>query len=236
MDLREHINKATGGALKDHRVIEGGCYDGGMYYLLFGNMTRKTTVVCKVKAGKEKKVLGASKPLHIGHANDCCVRGSIVYVTHSGKKNVIHRVSASTLKKLSDVNVTGCKCGFNAVTCFGSGFLVKKMASRKCFVLDDRFRHKKTITLSSTMKVGQGMHWDPKRARLFRASSTGQSKKNFVCEYKASGKLVKKYQYKHKCELEDVMVNGAGDIVITIYKKRKKKRGKTFEAFIRKLK
>ena len=235
MDIREHINKVTGGALKHHRVIEGGCNHGGVYYLMFGNMAEKTTIVCKVKEGTEKKVLGVSKPLKVGHANDCCIRGGVVYITHSGEKNVIHRVSAHTLEKLPNIYVTGCKGGFNAITCFGSGFLVKKMASRKCYVLDDMLRYKKTITLSSTMKVGQGMHWDKKRARLLRASSIGQSKKNYVCEYKASGKLVEKHHYDHKCELEDVMVNSAGDIIVTIYKKTGKKK-KKFEAFIRKLK
>ena len=235
MDIREHINKATGNALKHHRVIEGGCNHGGVYYLMFGNMKKKTTIICKVKEGEEKKVLGVSKPLKIGHANDCCISGSIIYVTHSGEKNVIHRVSANTLEKLPDVYVTGCKGGFNAITCFGTGFLVKKMASRKCYVLDDLLRYKKTITLSTTMKVGQGMHWDPKRARLFRASSVGQSKKNYVCVYKANGKLVKKYHYKHKCELEDVMTNSAGHVVMTIYRKKKTKQGKKFRAHLKTL-
>ena len=145
-------------------------------------MKHKTSRIVKVKANMT--VLKVSKTLKVGHANDCCVRGSIIYITHSGKKSVIHRVSASTLEKLPDINVKGCKGGFNAITCFGNGFLLKKMGSRKCYVVDGAFRYKSTITLSKTYKVGQGMTWA--NGRLYRGSSVGQSKKNRVAVYNST--------------------------------------------------
>jgi hypothetical protein len=232
MDLRKHINEETGGALKHHRVLEGGCREGGIYYLMFGNMKKKTTVVCKLMAGKEKTVLGVSKPLKIGHANDCCVRGNIILVTHSGKRNVIHRVSANTLTKLPDVNVSGCKGGFNGIACMSENYLLKKMGSKKCYVVDSAFRYKNTIKLSKTKKIGQGITYHD--GRIYRATSIGQSKRNYVMVYNRHGKLLKTYHYKHKCEIEDVFVAG-DNIRISIYRKRKKNGKKHFEAFIRTL-
>lgn len=230
MDLRKHINEATGGALNHHRVLEGSCLYGGVYYLMFGNMSKKTTIICKVKQGVEKKVLGVSKVLKVGHANDCCVRGNIIYITHSGSKSVIHRVSAASLKKMSDVKVKGCKGGFNAISCFGDGFIVKKMASHKCYVLTDTFRYRKTIKLSKTYTVGQGMTWE--NGRLYRASSTGQSTNNRVAVYNAKGKLLKVYKFKHKCEVEDVYVDGKR-LIVAYYKKHKVNGKKSFEAYLK---
>ena len=233
MDLREHINKATGGALKDHRVIEGACFHDGIYYLCFDNISKGTCVVCKVKAGAQKEVIGASKPLKIGHANDCCVRDGIIYVTHSGSKSVIHRVSADTLEKLSDIKVKGCDGGFNGISCMGKGYIVKKMHTRKCYVLDANFKRKKTITLSKTRKDGQGMTWVD--GKLYRGASQLQSTKNYISVYNSKGKCIKEYHYKHKMELEDVFVFG-GTIKAIFYKKYKKKGKKHFEAHIKTIK
>lgn len=231
MDIRAHINGKTKNSLKNFRVLEGACYDHGVYYLIFGNMKHKTSRIVKVKANMT--VLKVSKALKVGHANDCCVRGNIIYITHSGEKSVIHRVSASTLEKLPDITVKGCKGGFNAITCFGNGYLLKKMGSRKCYVVSDTFHYKSTITLSKTYKVGQGMTWY--NGRLYRGSSVGQSKKNRVAVYNGKGKLLKVYHYKKKCELEDVFVVG-GVLKIGIYRKYKKKGKKHFKAFIKKVK
>lgn len=230
MDIRKHINDQTDGALKHHRVLEGSCLHGGVYYLMFGNMSKGTTIICKVKQGTEKKVLGVSKVLKVGHANDCCVRGNIIYITHSGEKSVIHRVSATSLKKLSDKKVTGCKGGFNAISCFGNGFIVKKMASHKCYILDEYLHYKKTFKLNKTYTVGQGMTWSG--GKLYRASSTGQSTNNKVAVYNSKGKLVKVYKYKHKCELEDVYVDG-NRLIIAYYRKRKVNGKKSFEAYLK---
>lgn len=226
MELRKHIGKAV----SKYRVLEGGCYYKGTYYLCFGNMRKKTTVIVKLKAGKEKRVLGVSKPLHVGHANDCCVRHGILYITHSGKSNRIHRVSTASLKRLEDIKVKGCNGGFNGISCMGKGFLVKKMASRKCFVLDDHFRYKSTITLSKTLKVGQGMTWHD--GKLYRASSVGQSHKNYVAVYNSKGDLLKTKHYDHKCELEDVMFNHNGKMVLAVYRKRRVSGTTTFQAFL----
>ena len=230
MDIRKHINTVTGGALKKFRVLEGACYDHGVYYLIFGNMKHKTSKIVKVKANMT--VLKESNTLKVGHANDCCVRGSIIYITHSGKKSVIHRVSASTLDKLPDIAVKGCNGGFNAITCFGTGYLLKKMGSRKCYVVDGAFRYKSTITLSKTYKVGQGMTWY--NGRLYRGSSVGQSKKSKVAVYNGKGKLLKVYHYKHKGELEGVFVIGHS-LLISIYRKYKKNGKKKFKAYIKKI-
>ena len=233
MDIRKHINNETGGALKHFRVLEGGCYDHGIYYLIFGNMKHKTSKIAKVKDDEKKTVLKVSKTLHIGHANDCCVRGSIICITHSGKKGVIHRVSANGLKKLPDIKPKGCKGGFNGISCMGSGYILKKMGSKKCYVLDEHWKHKKTIKLSKTYKIGQGMTWVD--GRLYRGSSVGQSKKSKVAVYNAKGQLLKTYHYKKKGELEDVFVK-EGHIYISIYRKKKVDGKKKFMAFVRRLK
>jgi hypothetical protein len=230
MDLRAHV----GAKLKHHRVVEGGCYHDHHYYMCFGNMSKGTTVIVKFHTGAEKEIVKVSKVLNVGHANDCCARGGVLYITHSGSSNRIHRVDADTLEKLQDVVVTGCKGGFNGITCFGTGYMVKKMSCRKVYVLDNKFRYKSTVTLSKTYKVGQGMHWDRGTKRLYRAASNGQSTKNYVAAYSAKGKLKKVWRYKSKCELEDVMVVG-DKLKISVYKKHKVKGKKKFEAFIRTL-
>ena len=64
MELRKHI----GEKLKHHRVLEGACYDKGVYTLIVGNMKRKTSVL--VRLDKQMKVLGISEPMKVGHGND----------------------------------------------------------------------------------------------------------------------------------------------------------------------
>lgn len=225
-----NIRKIVGKAVKKHRVAEGACYSGGYYYFSFGNLRKKKTII--VKMTKDLKVVKISSPLKVGHCNDMCERDGILYITHSGKKNVIHRVNAKTLKKLENTKVKGCKGGFNAITCFGNGFLLKKMGSRKCYVVDGAFRYKSTITLSKTYKVGQGMTWA--NGRLYRGSSVGQSKKSKVAVYNGKGKLLKVYHYKHKGELEGVFVIGHS-LLISIYRKYKKHGKKKFKAYIKKI-
>ena len=223
MELRKHIGKAV----NKYRVLEGGCYYKGTYFLCFGNMTTRKTVIVKLKAGKEKRVLGVSKPLHVGHANDCCVRHGILYITHSGKSNRIHRVSTASLKKLEDIKVTGCKGGFNGISCMGKGYIVKKMASRKCFVLNDKFQYKSTIKLDKTYKVGQGITWHD--GKLYRASSVRQSTQNYITVYNSKGVVTHRYHINEKCELEDVMFNRHGHLIASIYKKSHGK----YEAYLK---
>ncbi|WP_027868848.1 hypothetical protein [Eubacterium sp. AB3007] len=229
MELRKHIGRK----LKHFRVLEGTCYHKGYYFLIFGNMKKGTSRIVKLKAGKEKEVIKVSKTLHIGHGNDCCVRDGVLLVTHSGKSNAIHRIDAKTLEKMPDAIVTGCSGGFNAICCFGKGYLVKKMASKKVYVLDDKFRKKGVIRLSKTYKLGQGMAYHD--GKIYRAFSQGQSHENYVCVYDSKGKLIKKHHYDHVCEIEDVMIVG-GQIKVSIYRKVKKKGKTKSRAYIRKLK
>lgn len=226
MELRKHVGKS----LDDFRVIEGGCYHAGYYYMIFGNMRRKLSKIVKFKSGKQKKIVKISKTMSIGHANDCCVKGGILYVTHSGKSNAVHRIDATSLVKMSDVVVSGCEGGFNAICTHKDGFLIKKMHSKKIFVLDAEFKKKDTIKLSKTRKVGQGMtcHKD----RIYRASSVGRSRKNYVSVYSIKGKLLKTHHYDKVCEIEDVMIVG-GKIKVSLYKKYKKGKKKHFEAYIK---
>ena len=227
-----NIRKIVGKAVKKHRVAEGACYSGGYYYFSFGNLRKKKTII--VKMTKDLKVVKISSPLKVGHCNDMCERDGILYITHSGKKNVIHRVNAKTLKKLENTKVKGYKNGrFNAITCFGNGFMLKQMASKKIIITDKKFNYLHTVKLSETMKLGQGMTWA--KGKLYRASSVKQSRKNYICVYSSKGKLLDRIHYNHKGELEDVMMVD-GKLMLYIHRKKKTKKGKKkFKALLKKV-
>ena len=232
MDLRAHINKATKDALKHHRVIEGCCWHDGIYYLCFDNISDETTVIAKVKEGAEKKVLGVSKVLKVGHANDCCVKDGILYITHSGDSRAIHRVDIKTLKKLSDVKASE-PGGYNGITVYKDGFILRK--GSYFYITDKNFKVKKKIKQSKTFKISQGICYNPKDNRIYRGSSISQSKSNYVSIYKMDGTYVKNIHYNKTCELEGVMIKDNGSLVISYYRTYKKKGKKHFEAHLKTL-
>lgn len=229
MELRKHIGKK----LAHHRVLEGGCYQNGVYTLIFGNMKKETSIIVRLKAGKEKTVLGISDVMKVGHGNDCCQNGDTIYIVASGNTNIIHRVSAKTLEKLSPVKVQGCKGGFNGIACFGKGFIVRKMHTKKFYILDENFKKVKTITIPKRLTHEQGIDWHD--GKLYCAASKWQSTKNRIGVYNIKGKHLKTYHYKKKCELENVFVVD-GTLKFGIYKKYKRGGKKRFEAYIVKMK
>lgn len=227
MELRKHI----GAKLKHHRVLEGACYKDGAYTLIFGNMKRKTSII--VRLDKKLNVLGISEPMKVGHGNDCCQRGDTIYIVASGKTNKIYRVDANTLKKKKSVKVKGCKGGFNGIANFGGGFIVRKMHTRKFYILDADLKKVKTITIPKRFTHEQGITWHD--GKLYCAASRWQSKKNRIGVYNSKGEMIEKYRYPKKCELENVMIVG-GKIVFGIYKKYRKKGKKHFEAYLKEIK
>ena len=224
MELRKHI----GEKLKHHRVFEGACYSKGVYTLIFGNMRKKTSVL--VRLNKQMEVLGISEPMKIGHGNDCCQRGDTIYIVASGKTNKIFRVDAQTLKKKKSVKVKGCKGGFNGIACFGVGFIVRKMHTRKFYILDADMKKVRTIIIPKRLTHEQGIEWH--NGKLYCAASRWQSTKNRIGVYDGKGRPIKRYHYKKKCELENVMIVD-GRIVFGIYKKYRNKGKKHFEAYLK---
>lgn len=227
MELRKHIGKK----LKHHRVLEGGCYYNGVYTLIFGNMKKKTSII--VRLNEKMKVINVSESIKVGHGNDCCQRGNIIYIVASGKTNKIFRVNASTLKKMKSIKVKGCKGGFNGIACFGTGYIVRKMHTKKFYILDKNFKKLKTITIPKRLTHEQGIDWY--NGRLYCAASHWQSTKNRIGVYNSRGKLIKKYYYKKRCEIENVFIVN-NKINFGVYKKYKKNGKKHFEAYIIKLK
>lgn len=223
MELRKHIGKK----IKHHRVLEGGCYYNGVYTLIFGNMRKKTSVL--VRLDKKMNVLGISEPMKVGHGNDCCQRGNTIYIVASGKTNKIFRVDANTLKKKSSVTVKGCKGGFNGIACVGVGFIVRKMHTRKFYLLDAHMKKVKTITIPKRFTHEQGITWH--NGKIYCAASRWQSTKNRIGIYDSQGKPRRRYHYKKKCEIENVMIVD-GHIVFGVYKKYRKKGKKHFEAYL----
>lgn len=234
------IRKAAGDKLKHYNVMQGSCAGGDYIFVAFEQKKNKKKgrkhrikIVKLDKTGE--KVLKVSKPLKIGHANDMAYRDGILYVTHSGDddKKSIHRIDANSLEKLSNIRVKGIdKGGFNGIACFGSGYLLKKMRSHKIYVVDSSFRFLRSFKLKKKFSTSQGIDWH--KGRLYQATSTLQSKHNYINVYTIKGKRVKRIHYAKKCELEGVFF--CDDICyIGIYKKQKKGKKKTYMGMLERI-
>lgn len=229
MEIREHVGKAV----KDYKVTQGACTDGKYIYMVFERKKTSRVKIVKLKAS-DLSVVKVSKALNLGHGNDLCYRDGILYVTHSGTSAKIHRVDAKTLKKLDDVKVSE-PGGYNGITVYKDGFILRKMEGRYFYITDKNFKVKKKAHQTKSFKESQGICYDPKTDRIYRGSSLAQSKSNYVSVYKTDGTYVKHIHLDKKCELEGVYVLD-GKLYCTYYKKYIKKKKKHYEAHIKKLK
>lgn len=230
-EKRWDVKAEAGDKLKHYNVTQGACSDGEHIYMVFERKKKHQVKIVKLKASdySVQKVSGALK---VGHGNDLCYKDGILYITHSGTSDCIHRVDAKTLKKLKDVKVNK-PGGYNGITVYKDGFILRKIASSYFYITDANFKVKKKIKQSKTFKVSQGICYHD--GLIYRGSSIAQSKSNYISVYKTNGKYVKNYHYKKKCELEGVFFIG-DTLYFTIYKKYKKKKKKHYEAYIKKVK
>ena len=110
---------------------------------------------------------------------------------------------------------------------------MRKMHTRKFYLLDAHMKKVKTITIPKRFTHEQGITWH--NGKLYCAASRWQSTKNRIGVYDDKGRPIKRYHYKKKCELENVMIVD-GKIQFGIYKKYRKKGRKHFEAYIKEIK
>lgn len=230
MIISKDIRKVVGGRLKYFSVTQGACSDGRYIYMIFerkakgGRSHRCKVVVYDPKARKAVKVSGALK---LGHGNDCCVRGGILYVTHSEGKRVVHRVDTKTMKKLKDIKVSvpkkykgkGIKA-FNGICCYGSGFLLRVMGGRGMAVTNPAFKVTRFYKTDTSYKTSQGMTMNG--LTVIRAFSRLQSGDNRIVEYSVKGKEKRLYKAKLIGEMEAVFVHDGKLLATTYYKKNGK--------------
>jgi len=217
-----------GKALKKYKVNQGICCDGKYIYSVF---ERKKSHTCKIrKFTFDNKTIKVSDKLHIGHGNDITYKGGNLYITHSKGGNVIHVVSASTLKKRGDQHVKGFPKkisdhpSFNAIAAIPQGFALKLMGSQRIIIVNDNFKYIRSFKMSKKIPVSpQGMEYND--GKLYRVYSNFQKSKNKVAVFNMKGKLLKTYHIKVNGEAEGIFFC-AHKFYMSIYHKYKKKKHK----------
>ncbi len=225
---RIDIRKLAGKALSGHVVTQGACSDGTYVYMAFERKKDKTIKIVKLSLGNRSiKIKSVSKALKIGHANDMTHRDGILYVTHSGDSNKIHRVRASDLKKLKDV--TAPAHGMNGIARLGDGYVIR-VSGKPAIVVDAKFKLIRSFRWSKNYRVSQGMDSDGRI--ITRAFSVLQSKdKNVIGVYSTKGKLLRTRKVKVTGEMEGVFYH-KGKLYGTLYRKKKKNGKMKYYAFI----
>lgn len=225
--MDKDIRKLAGSRLKHFAVTQGACSDDRYVYMIFERKPKKgRSHRCKVAVVdlEAEKVIKVSEPLKLGHGNDCCIRGGVLYVTHSEGKKAVHRVNAKTLKKMKDIKVKvpkkykkkGIKA-FNGICCYGSGFLLRVMGGRGMVVVNSAMKVTRYFKTDTSYKTSQGMTMDGKT--ILRAFSRLQSGDNRIVEYSVKGKEKHRYKAKIGGEMEGVFVLGGKRYVTTYVKK-----------------
>lgn len=236
--MDKDIRKLAGTKLKHFTVTQGACSDDRYVYMIFERKPKKgRSHRCKVAVVdlEAEKVVKVSEPLKLGHGNDCCIRGGVLYVTHSEGKKAVHRVNAKTLKKMKDIKVSvpkkykgkGIKA-FNGICCYGSGFLLRVMGGRGMAVTNPAFKVTRFYKTDTSYKTSQGMTMNG--STVIRAFSRLQSGDNRIVEYSVKGKEKRLYKAKIGGEMECVFCH-KGKRYVTAYVKRD---GKA-EAYIREI-
>lgn len=225
---RIDIRKKIGKALTGYAATQGACSDGNYIYMAFENKKISRIRIIKLILKKNDiKIKAVSKPLNIGHANDMAYKKGILYVTHSGTSNKIHRVEASTLKKLKDV--TAPAHGMNAIAPTKNGFIIR-VIGKPAIIVNDNFKKIRSFKWSKTYKAGQGM--DYKNKKIIRAYSILQSKnKNKIAIYNTKGKIQRTKTVKITGELEGVFYH-KNKWYGTSFRKKKKNGKMKHYAFI----
>lgn len=225
---RIDIRKLAGKSLAGYAVTQGACSDGTYIYMAFERKKNHTIKIVKLVIGDHRiKIKAVSKALKIGHANDMTHRDGVLYVTHSGDSNKIHRVRASDLKKMKDV--TAPAHGMNGIACLGDCYVIRAIG-KPAIVVDKNFKLVRSFKWSKTYKVSQGMDSDGKT--ITRAFSVLQSKdKNRIGVYSTKGKLQSTKKVNVTGEMEGIFYH-KGKRYGTLYRKKKKNGKMKYYAFI----
>ena len=176
----------------------------------------------------EKRILKISGALNLGHANDLCIYRGELFITHSGTKKVIHRVSPNSLQKLEDVSVKVPKkykktvTGFNGICVCGDWLALRGLGGNKILYLDRNFKVEKVVKFDKPFDGLDSQGMDFYDGYIYRAYSKMQSSsKNRICKFRPDGTLVSKSKADMTGELESVFFHG-GRMYGTVFRKKKK--------------
>lgn len=232
---RFDVRDAVGSKLKHYNVTQGACSDGKYIYVAFEqkeNKKKKREHRIKIVKldPKTRKILKVSAPLKLGHANDMCVSGTFLYITHSGSAKYIHKVNTATLAKGKDIPIVYPDkykkriTGFNGISTFGEAYILRCMGGHYVMYLDKNFKFSKVEKFTDPFKDkkedSQGMVYSG--GIVYRAYSRLQSKsKNYICKFSPEGKLKSKIKVETKGELENLFFID-GKLYGMIYRKKTK--------------
>lgn len=190
------------------------------------NKAKKRPHRCKIAVYdlENGTILKVSGALKLGHGNDITIRDGILYITHSEGSKTVHRVRVSDLKQLKGIKVQVPKKfkdkhikEFNAICCYGSGFLLRVMGGRGMIVVNKSMKVTRYFKTDTSYKTSQGMTMDGKT--ILRAFSRLQSGDNRIVEYSVKGKEKHRYKAKIGGEMEGVFVLGGKRYVTAFIKK-----------------
>lgn len=218
--------------LKHYTVPQGACTDGEYVYIAFEQKAKSgrphRIKIAKLEA-ETMKVVKVSGALKLGHANDLCIRGGIIYATHSAGDKVIHRVSAKSLEQKRDIGVKvpkkyakkGIKA-FNGISTYGkTGFILRVMGGRGMAILNKNMKVVKYFRTETNHETSQGMCTDG--LTILRAYSVGQSGNNRIAKYSKKGEEKSYKRIEIEGEMECVWIH-KGEIFVTTYIKKGGKR------------
>jgi hypothetical protein len=228
------IRKLCKGELKHFNVMQGACSDGVYIYIAFEQKKKKKRKH-RIKIVKFQvspfKMMKISAPLNLGHANDMAYKAGVLYVTHSGKKKVIHRVDAKTLKKLKDIKPKTEKKAFNGIAPYGDGFIVRPMGSSKLLICkNNKFVFSNVLRTTAPYKTSQGM--ETNGDIVIRSFSWRQSKnKNHLVWYNKKCKILKKMKVPVTGELEAAFYVGR-QLWVSVHRKKRVDGKLKFHAYL----
>lgn len=223
--LKKNIRKH-----KSYVVPQGACSDGNYIYCVYERAHKKHIIVVYDKKGKQ---LRKSKPLKIGHGNDITYYKGNLYITHSKRDNVIHVVSAKSLKKIKDIPIKWNKSrGFNGITVIPDGFALRTIKGNRLVITDHKFAKLKEYKFGKGYGTSQGM--DYHNGKLYRAFSKLQTKgANYIGIYNLKGENVGHKHVKYRGELESMF--WIGETLYGIIYRKKKGKGKRKKTYRSKL-
>lgn len=226
--LREHKQ------LKTYKVPQGSCTDGKYIYVAYEQKPThgKKHRIKIARYDLKGKLLQVSGALKAGHGNDMEYYKGIIYITHSGNENVIHRIDARSLKQKKGIKVKYGKfkkTGFNGIAKTDSGFVLRRMGGGLLYVTDAFKAVKAVKCIQPKSRSPQGITTED--GSIYRAYANFQHSQNTVIKYKANGEKVKTYTVDAKGELESIFFLN-GHLYGVIYRKYRKGKKMHYEAHL----